>query len=116
VWWNTRRTLELAGRDRSRATAATISVNHFWADRGIVFFWAFAVLAAAGAFTRHARTAPRFVWAVPVLLFLSVAFLVVETPRYRAAVDPFVILLAALSIAAAARALQRLLARRLSTS
>jgi 4-amino-4-deoxy-L-arabinose transferase-like glycosyltransferase len=111
AWWNTRRTLELAGRDRSRATAATININHRWADRGILCFWAFALLALAGALTRRARSTPGFVWAVPALLYLSVVFLVVETPRYRAAVDPFVILLAAVSVAAAARHARRLAGR-----
>jgi 4-amino-4-deoxy-L-arabinose transferase-like glycosyltransferase len=116
AWWSTLRTLELAGHDRSRATAATISIDHRWADRGIVCFWVFALLAVAGAVTRPARTAPRFVWAIPALLFLSVAFLVVETPRYRAAIDPFVILLAALAVTAAARVVRERLPARLTTS
>jgi 4-amino-4-deoxy-L-arabinose transferase-like glycosyltransferase len=116
VWWSTLRTLELAGHDRSRATAATISIDHRWADRGIVCFWVFALLALAGALTRRARAAPAFVWAVPALLFLSVAFLVVETPRYRAAIDPFVILLAALAVAAAVGRVRGVLSSRLTTS
>jgi 4-amino-4-deoxy-L-arabinose transferase-like glycosyltransferase len=97
-WWNTRRMLELAGRRRSRATAATITINHKWADRGIVCFWIVAGLALAGLATRRARRAPAFVWAVPVLMFLSVIFLVVETPRYRTPIDPFLVLLAAAAL------------------
>jgi 4-amino-4-deoxy-L-arabinose transferase-like glycosyltransferase len=99
-WWNTRRMLELAGRPRSRATAATITINHKWADRGIVCFWIVAGLALAGVATRRVRSAPPFVWAVPVLMFLSVVFLVVETPRYRTPIDPFLVLLAAAALAA----------------
>jgi 4-amino-4-deoxy-L-arabinose transferase-like glycosyltransferase len=107
--WSGLRTLDLAGRDRSRATAATISIERDWADAGVVCFWAFALLALGGACTRRARQVPGFVWAVPVLLLLSVIFLVVETPRYRAALDPFVVLLAALGLAgAASRARRRL--------
>jgi 4-amino-4-deoxy-L-arabinose transferase-like glycosyltransferase len=98
-WWNTRRMLELAGRARSRATAATITVDHKWADRGIVCFWIVGALALAGAVTRRARRAPPYVWAVPVLMFLSVVFLVVETPRYRTPIDPFLVLLAAAALA-----------------
>ena len=94
--------LDLAGRRRWRATAATISIDRLWADRGALCFWAFAVLAVAGAFTRLARRAPAFVWAVPVLMYLSVVFLVVETPRYRTPIDPFVVLLAALALVAGA--------------
>ena len=31
-------------------------------------------------------------------MYLSVVFLVVETPRYRTAIDPFIVLLAALAL------------------
>ena len=86
--------LDLAGLRRSRATAATITINHYWADRGLLCFWVFAALALAGAFTAMARRAPWYVWAFPVLSFLSVVFLVVETPRYRTPIDPFLVLLA----------------------
>ena len=108
-WWNTRRMLDLAGLRRSRATAATITINHFWADRGILCFWIFAALALAGAFTAMARRTPWYVWAMPVLMFLSVVFLVVETPRYRTPIDPFLVLLATAALVTAAR---RVLARR----
>jgi 4-amino-4-deoxy-L-arabinose transferase-like glycosyltransferase len=107
-WWNTRRMLDLASRRRSRATAATITIDHFWADRGILCFWFFAALALAGAFTAMARGTPWYVWAMPVLMFLSVVFLVVETPRYRSPIDPFLVLLAtAALVTGAQRALQR---------
>jgi 4-amino-4-deoxy-L-arabinose transferase-like glycosyltransferase len=109
AWWNTRRMLDLASLRRSRATAATITIDHFWADRGIVCFWAFAALALAGAFTAMARRAPWYVWAMPVLMFLSVVFLVVETPRYRTPIDPFLVLLATAAVVTGAR---RVLAQR----
>jgi 4-amino-4-deoxy-L-arabinose transferase-like glycosyltransferase len=102
-WWNTRRMLDLAGRRRSRATAATITINHYWADRGILCFWIFAALALAGAFTAMARRTPWYVWAMPILMFLSVVFLVVETPRYRTPIDPFIVLLAAAALVTGAR-------------
>jgi hypothetical protein len=98
-WWNTRRMLELAGQRRSRATAATITIDHKWADRGILCFWIVGGLALAGAATRLTRRTPGYVWAVPVLMFLSVVFLVVETPRYRTPIDPFLVLLAAAAVA-----------------
>jgi hypothetical protein len=112
-WWNTRRVLDLAGQRRSRATAATITINHTWADRGILCFWIVAALALAGALTRRARRVALFVWAVPALMFLSVVFLVVETPRYRTPIDPFLVLLAA---AALATAFERVRARGYSSS
>jgi 4-amino-4-deoxy-L-arabinose transferase-like glycosyltransferase len=103
AWWNTRRMLDLGGLRRSRATAATITIDHYWADRGILFFWIFAAVALAGAFTAMARRAPWYVWAMPVLMFLSVVFLVVETPRYRTPIDPFLVLLATAAVVTGAR-------------
>jgi 4-amino-4-deoxy-L-arabinose transferase-like glycosyltransferase len=115
-FWNSVRMADLAGRRHSRATAATISVDHRWADRGVLCFWTFALLAAAGAATRAARRAPRFVWAVPALMFLSVVFLAVETPRYRTALDPFIVLLASVAVTSALGARIRLGRRERSVS
>ncbi len=95
AYWNTRRLLDLVSRDWSRHTASTVSVTPGWSDVGVVCFWVFAVVAL---FARRARAAPAFVWAVPIMMYLSVVFLASETPRYRAAIDPFVILLAALAL------------------
>lgn len=97
-YWNTVRTLDLAGLEWSRHTAGTISAGPRWADAGVVSVWLLAALALAGALTRAARRAPGFVWLVPVLLFLGTVFLVVETPRYRTGVEPFLLLLAALAV------------------
>ena len=102
-WWNTRRMLDLAGERRYRATAATITIAHKWADRGVLCFWIVAALALMGVALGAARGTPWFVWAFPILMFLSVVFLVVETPRYRTPIDPFLVLLAAAGIVAAAR-------------
>jgi hypothetical protein len=56
-----------------------------------------------------ARRTPWYVWAMPILMFLSVVFLVVETPRYRTPIVPFLVLLAAAAMVTAAR---RVLAQR----
>jgi 4-amino-4-deoxy-L-arabinose transferase-like glycosyltransferase len=93
-WWNTRRILDLSSRTWSRHTASTISVGPGWADVGVICFWIFLALAVVGAF--RARGAPWWLWTVPLAMYLSVVFLAAETPRYRAPIDPFVILLAAL--------------------
>jgi hypothetical protein len=112
AWWNTRRMVDLGGIGHARATAGTISIDRKWANRCIACFWIFAALAVAGAFSRRARQAPLFVWSVPVLMFLSVVFLVVETPRYRTAIDPFIVLLAALAVSALATRVRDAVARR----
>lgn len=105
--WATLRGLELTGRDWSRHTASTVSIDRTWADRGVLCFWIVALVALAGAFTRLARRAPAFFWAFPLLMYASVVFLVIETPRYRTPMDPFIVLLAALAVVAGARRLAR---------
>jgi hypothetical protein len=99
AYWNTRRLLDLSSLRWSRHTASTISVTPGWADVGVICFWSFALLALAGATRPAVRRVPAFVWAVPLVMYLSVVFLAAETPRYRAPLDPFVILLAALALA-----------------
>jgi 4-amino-4-deoxy-L-arabinose transferase-like glycosyltransferase len=103
AFWTTRRMLDLASLDWSIHTAATISADRGPAIAGVVCFWLFALLALAGAFTKRAREAPLWLWAIPLLMYLSVVFLVVETPRYRTAIDAFIVLLAALALARVAR-------------
>ena len=78
-------------------------IDHFWADRGILCFWVFAALAVAGALTAMRAATPWYVWAMPILMFFSVVFLVVETPRYRTPMDPFLVLLATAALVTAAR-------------
>jgi 4-amino-4-deoxy-L-arabinose transferase-like glycosyltransferase len=103
MWWDTRRALDLASWRWSLHTASTISVTPGWAGAGVVCFWVFALLALAGACTVAARRTPWWVWAMPVLVYLGVVAMVFETPRYRTGIDPFVVMLAALAVVAAAR-------------
>ena len=56
----------------------------------------FLLLALAGAATRPARDAPRWIWAIPVLLLTTV--FVLATNRHRAAIDPFILILAGLAL------------------
>ena len=101
AWWNGRRLLELEGADRSRMTAGTIGAGHAYADAARWAFWVVLALAAAGALTPAARRVPGWVWLVPVLLVAGVLWVNSETPRFRIAVDPWLLLLAALALVAA---------------
>ena len=101
VFWNTMRLLDLQGRQQSRMTArhdeeASAAV----ADIGVVNFWIIGALAIVGAFTVPARRSPRSAWLIPLLLWASVAAVTTGTPRFRAAIDPWVIVLAALGVQA----------------
>ena len=107
AYHNTLRLLEIRGAFAYQASASAIDIATNIAWRGIVSFWILCVLAVAGAFTKLARSAPKWVWAVPVLLALSVVFVNVETPRFREPVDPFLILLASAGLATLVARLRR---------
>jgi 4-amino-4-deoxy-L-arabinose transferase-like glycosyltransferase len=102
LYHNTRRLFELEGTFAWKASASAISLSTSVARRGVISFWILCLLALAGAFTRLARAAPKWIWVVPLLLALSVVLVNVETPRFREPVDPFLILLAAAGLATAA--------------
>jgi 4-amino-4-deoxy-L-arabinose transferase-like glycosyltransferase len=104
---NTLRLLELHGSFAWRKGAIAIGLDPATAQVGVICFWVLAALALVGAFTRAARGAPRWLWAVPILFAISVVLVNVETPRFRAPVEPFLIVLAALAIAAAVARLRR---------
>ena len=103
--WNTARLLELdpsarealAGEVQSRSLAAV----------AIGGFALLAALALPGAFTRRARAAPRWLWLVPLLLWAGTVPFAVNFSRFRAPIDPFLVLLAALTPAAAAPRVRR---------
>ena len=96
----------LSGRDWWHFSGRTLSIPGWTADFSGVGFLVFLALALAGAFTAAARAAPRWLWLMPVLMLLSVMFVVGET-RFRAPVDPFVVLLAALAVSALPRPARR---------
>jgi 4-amino-4-deoxy-L-arabinose transferase-like glycosyltransferase len=99
---NTLRLFELEGTFAWHASASAILLPLDVARDGVIGFWIVCVLALGGAFSRPVRAAPKWVWAVPLLLAVSVVLVNVETPRFRAPVDPFLILIAAAGLAAAA--------------
>jgi hypothetical protein len=94
---NLRRWLNLAGLPRARFEASTIDIGPTWADIGVPFGWALAGLALAGLLTRAVR--PSFFWLAPTALLAVTLLVNAETPRFRAPLDPFLILLAAAFIA-----------------
>jgi 4-amino-4-deoxy-L-arabinose transferase-like glycosyltransferase len=111
AYHNTLRLLELEGSFAWRASAGAIDLPEPTARIGVICFWILCLVALAGAFTRTVRAAPAWLWAVPVLLWLSVAVVNAETPRFREPVDPFLILLAACALAVPLRAIGRRLRR-----
>jgi 4-amino-4-deoxy-L-arabinose transferase-like glycosyltransferase len=109
AYHNTRRLLELEGSFAWRSSTYNVGVPRSTARVGVLGFWLLAALALLGAFTATARRAPRWLWITPLLLYLSVVFVNGETPRFRAPIDPFLILLAACAlVSAVARARARI--------
>jgi hypothetical protein len=95
AWHNAARWLDLAGRGRARFEASTIGLTKPWADAALPFAWALAALAALGLLLRAPRGTPPAFWLAPLALLATTLFVNAETPRFRAPLDPFLILLAA---------------------
>jgi hypothetical protein len=98
---NTLRLLELEGSFAWRASAYAIGISRGVAAIGVASFWLLAAVALVGAFTTAARGAPRWLWVVPVLLWLTVAAVNAETPRFREPIDPFLIIVAGCAVSEA---------------
>ena len=105
---NTARLLYLQGSFVYRRSArADTDASAEFADLGVYTFWAVGLLALIGGFTVAARRVPRALWAVPLVIWASEAPLTTGTPRFRSALDPFVILLAAFTIQTIGAAVSR---------
>lgn len=98
---NTLRMFELEGTYAWRASAAAISLRIPVARVGVYSFYVLCLLALAGAFTRRARRAPRWLWAMPLLWWISIVLVNVETPRFREPIDPFLVMLAGCAVSTA---------------
>jgi 4-amino-4-deoxy-L-arabinose transferase-like glycosyltransferase len=98
---NTLRMFELEGTFAWHASYAAIGLPAAAAGIGVVSFWVLLVVAIAGWFTSVRREAPAWLWAFPVLYWLSITFVNVETPRFREPIDPFLVLLAACAVSTA---------------
>lgn len=111
LYHNSRRLLELAGSTAWKISASSLDIPIATARIGVLSFWLLCLLAVAGAFTRVVRQGPWWLWLTAALLWLSSALVNAETPRFREAIDPFLILLAACAVAAAVQALSVRLGR-----
>jgi 4-amino-4-deoxy-L-arabinose transferase-like glycosyltransferase len=104
MFWNTVRLLDLEGRFISRRSAhEDVGATRSVADLSVYSFWIVGLLALGGIFTRTARRVPRSLWLVPLFVWLSEAAITTGTPRFRAALDPWFILLAAMGLLGLAR-------------
>jgi 4-amino-4-deoxy-L-arabinose transferase-like glycosyltransferase len=98
---NTLRMLELEGTYAWHASADALNLHEPWPTIGVYSLYLVGLFALVGAFTRTARRAPGWLWGLPVLWWLSIVFVNVETPRFREPIDPFFLMLAACAISTA---------------
>jgi 4-amino-4-deoxy-L-arabinose transferase-like glycosyltransferase len=89
---------DLSGFERAETGHASLGYGAGWSKLWTISYWAVALLALCGAFTRKVRDAPLAVWLIPVL-FVLVTIPTLGTARYRAPIEPFLVLLAAAAIA-----------------
>jgi 4-amino-4-deoxy-L-arabinose transferase-like glycosyltransferase len=98
--WNFVRLYDLRGGSDAHYTGRYMPWDQGLVSAAVVSYFVVLALAVVGAFTRRARTVPVGVWLVPVLL-TAVLIVVAGNTRYRAPIEPFLVLLAAAAIAAA---------------
>jgi Dolichyl-phosphate-mannose-protein mannosyltransferase len=104
---NGARLLSLGGADYHReATLAETALGPRWADASLYGFLAVAALALAAIFARAARGAPGWVWWIPVLMAAGTV-LVTASARFRMPIEPFLAMLAGLSLERGAALLRR---------
>ncbi len=100
---NTLRLLELEGSLAWRLSTSSIGIDTGLAHIGVLSFWLLLAVVVAGLTTRPVRRvlgrAPRWLWGVPLVMWLTVVLVNAETPRFREPLDPFLILLAAVAVA-----------------
>lgn len=110
IAWNTLRVFELARDSDFESRFAGSQLQALGLERlasPLVFLgglYAVLILALVGAAAQvgllSSRRAPLFVWAIPALLLLP-ALAIYGIPRYRAPIDPFLVMLASVGLVAA---------------
>ncbi len=102
AYWNTVRLLDLNGADGFDGADNSYKLEGVtplltWV--GVISFWIAGLIALAGCFTRDARRGRyRWVWLTPLVMYLAVVLVNTDTPRFRAPIDPFVLILAATAL------------------
>ena len=109
---NTARMAHLDGTTLGKAAAETIGVGSTLALVGIYSFYGFALVALVGVVVPSARRASWIVWVTPVLMLLPALLIAAGRTRYRAPIEPIIVLLVALGLIWAWQSLlPRILAR-----
>jgi 4-amino-4-deoxy-L-arabinose transferase-like glycosyltransferase len=100
VLWNSIRMLALDPNREQLAIRYDYGVGPFAGRLAVAMLLIVGALAAAGLFVRAARAPPRSFWLVPIALWFATAA-IQSGMRFRAPIDPFLIMLAAVALRAA---------------
>jgi 4-amino-4-deoxy-L-arabinose transferase-like glycosyltransferase len=103
AWHNTLRLFELEGSAAWHQSAQALGLSRETAEIGVICFWVLCGLALLGLVAPIGLRAPGWLWGVPVAMCLVTVLVNAETPSFRSAIDPFVVLLGARGIARVAR-------------
>lgn len=96
---NTYRLLDLDGGEYNRTVIARFTPYPLWLMWPAILASAVALgLAVVGATRRAARAAPFAVWTIPLATLVFMIAVLPANIRYRASIEPFVVLLAAVAV------------------
>lgn len=95
AFWNTARLLQVMGFGLSEWYSREVGIDSKWSDLAVLSFWLMALGALYGCFTRQVRLGEKWIWLVPLVMYLGIVFIQSEVPRFRSPIDPFLCMLAA---------------------
>jgi 4-amino-4-deoxy-L-arabinose transferase-like glycosyltransferase len=101
AFWNSARMFGFTGFSAPLYLAYYIPWNPTLARATVVAFWVVAPIAAIGWWTAQRRKVPNALWAYPALTYILLAVTVGDI-QYRVALEPFVLILAAMAVASGA--------------
>jgi 4-amino-4-deoxy-L-arabinose transferase-like glycosyltransferase len=95
--WNTVRLFDFNGLRDADLIVPYVPFNRRLVDLSVLVSYPIDLLAVVGALTRRARRVPYPIWLVPFLWYVGLV-LVSGNIRYRAALEPFIVMLAVLGL------------------
>jgi branched-subunit amino acid transport protein len=98
AYWNTARLLQITGPGLSEWYSREVGVDSRWSDVAMLSFWLIALAALYGCFTQRVRLGEKWIWLVPLVMYLGIVFIQSEVPRFRSPIDPFLCMLAACAV------------------
>jgi 4-amino-4-deoxy-L-arabinose transferase-like glycosyltransferase len=98
AWWNLRRVFDAGGIDRLRFEYGDDGLPTAFGVVEFASFWPIALLALVGVATPLRRRVPLWLWLVPLTMLAAVV--VVGYMRFRAPIDPFIAMFAAVGATA----------------